>query len=203
LEEVIVENHKKYLERIKLYKSFGYDVEKERSFIIECAQPLYGDILEIGTGKGYFAVALARQGYSFISVDVSDKEQKFARLNAGYFNLGKQIDFRIEDAQRLSFENNSFDIIFSVNMVHHLTNPSKVIDELIRVVSFEGKIILSDFSKEGLEVVDQVHKSEGRKHGTTQTTLAEIEKYLLNKSFKIEKQRDKFQEIVIAYHQLI
>ena len=203
MEKVIIENHKKYLERIELYKSFGCDVEKERSFIIECAQPLYGDILEIGSGKGHFAIALAQQGYSFISVDVSEKEQRFARLNADYFGLLEQIDFRIENAQRLSFENDSFDIIFSVNMVHHLTNPSKVIDELIRLISFEGKIILSDFSKEGLQVVDQVHRSEGRRHGTTKTTLAEIEKYLLNKNFKIEKQKSKFQEIVIAYHQLI
>ena len=199
----VIENNKKYLQRIELYKSFGYDVQKERNFVIECAQPLYGDILEIGTGKGYFAVALAQQGYNFFSVDVSDKEQKFARLNAEHLGVTKQIDFRIENAQHLSFENNSFDIIFSVNMIHHLTNPSKVIDELIRLVSFEGKIILSDFSKEGLQVVDQVHRSEGRRHGTTKTTLVQIEKYLLSKNFTIERQKSKFQEIVIAYHQLI
>jgi len=203
LEKAIIENHKSYLERIELYKSFGYDVKGERDFVIECAQPLYGDILEIGTGKGYFAMVLAQQGYSFVSVDVSQKEQEFARLNADYFGLAKQIDFRIENAQGLSFENDSFDIIFSINMVHHLTSPFKVIDELIRVLSFEGKIILSDFSKEGLKVIDQVHRSEGRRHGTTRAKLGDIEKYLLDKDFRIEKEGSKLQEILIAYHQLI
>ncbi|MEW6556807.1 MAG: hypothetical protein AB1349_05565 [Elusimicrobiota bacterium] len=43
----IKENHKKYLDRIRLYKSFGYDVEENRKFIFEVAQPIYGEILEI------------------------------------------------------------------------------------------------------------------------------------------------------------
>ena len=31
----ILENHKKYLERVSFYKKFDYDIEKERNFIFD------------------------------------------------------------------------------------------------------------------------------------------------------------------------
>ena len=79
MERLVKENHERYLERINLYKGFGYDVEKERKFILEKSMPLYGNILEVGTGKGYFALELAKEGVRFISVDISEEEQEFAK----------------------------------------------------------------------------------------------------------------------------
>ena len=203
MDKKVTENHKRYFQRLELYKNYGYDIEAERNFIIEKAQPLYGEMLEIGTGKGHLAIALAKKGYVLTSIDVSRQEQEIARMNIKLLGLEKQVNFKIENAQKLSFENGTFDIVFSVNMVHHLTEPFRIIDELIRLVCFEGKIILSDFSKEGFRVIDQVHKSEGRRHGFTKSNLIDIEKYLLGKNFKIEKHNDKFQEVLIACQPII
>ena len=199
MEKAAIENYKRYFERAALYKKFGYDIEKERVFIIEKAEPFCGGILEVGTGKGYLTVALAKKGYHFISVDISDEEQKFARLNIKYLGLEKQVDFVIQNGEHLNFENGCFDVIFSVNLIHHLRNPFKAIDSLVRVASCECKIVLSDFSKEGLQLIDEVHSSEGRKHAAEQVGLADVSKYLLNKKFKIEECRSEFQEIVIAH----
>jgi len=203
LEREAAENYKRYSGRINLFKKFSYDVEKERNFIIEEAQPLYGDILEVGTGKGYLTVALAKEGYTFTGIDILEEEQNLARQNVKYFGFEKQVDFKIENAEHLSFENESFDIIFSVNMMHHLMNPLKVIDELIRIVSFEGKIILSDFSKEGLEVANKVHQHEGRVHQCGDVDLDNIMRYLQGKGFNIDRHNGRYQEIGIAYHRLI
>ncbi len=203
MEKAVIENHKRYLERKALYKSFGYDVDKERVFIIEQAQPLYGEILEAGTGKGHFALALAKEGYRFTTFDISEQEQKFAKLNLKYFGLDHLVDFRIENGESLSFEDKSFDIIFSVNTLHHLINPYKVIDELIRLLTFEGKIILSDFSNEGLALMDKIHANEGNKHEVSKITLSDIGQYLITKGFRISKASSRFQEVLIAYHQLI
>ena len=202
-EEDIIENHKIYLERKALYKSFGYDIDKERAFIIEKSQPLYGDILEAGIGKGYFALALAKEGYCFTAFDISETEQKFARLNLKYFRLDHLVDFRIEDGENLSFKDKSFDIIFSVNTFHHLANPYKVLNELIRVLSFEGKLILSDFTERGMALMDEIHAREGRKHQASKTALTDLERYLIEKGFKIDRASSRFQEVLIAYHQLI
>ncbi len=196
----VLENHKRYLERKALYSSLGYNVDRERTFILEKARPLYGNILEAGTGKGHFALELARAGYKFTTFDISETEQKFAKLNLRYFGLDKQVDFCIEDGESLSFKDKSFDVIFSVNMLHHLINPYKVIDEFIRVLSGAGKIVFSDFTREGLVLMDKIHASEGGKHDVGKTTLADAEEYLRNKGFKTSKVASQFQEVLIVSH---
>jgi len=203
MDKEVLENHQRYLERKALYKRLGYDVDKERSFIIEKAQPIFGNILEVGTGKGHFTLALAKEGHRFISVDISKEEQKIAKLNLRYFGLEDFVDFRIENAENLSFSDKSFDIIFAVNALHHFINPYRVINELIRVLAFKGKIILSDFTKEGLEFIDKIHAREGRKHQTSKITLVDIKRYLEDKGFMITESHSKFQEVLIAYHQSI
>jgi len=203
LNKEVLENHKRYLERKALYKSFGCDIDKERVFIIEKAQPIFGDILEAGTGKGHFALALAKEGYRFTTFDISGQEQKYAKLNLKYFGLDHLVDFRIENGECLSFKDKSFDIIFSINTFHHLVNPHRVLDELIRLLSFEGKLVLSDFTQEGMALMDKIHASEGRKHEVSKTALSDMEQYLITKSFSVQKARSKFQEVLIAYHQII
>jgi len=198
MEKAVIENHRKYLERKALYKSFGYDIDKERAFIIEQAQPIYGAILEAGTGKGHFALALAKQGYKFTTFDISEEEQGFAKLNLKYFGLDRLVDFRIENGEYLSFKDKSFDIIFSVNTLHHFTNPYKVMDEFIRVLSLGGKIVLSDFTKEGLLIMDKIHAAEGKEHEVSKTTLSDMNKYLTGKGFRTERRRNNFQEVLIA-----
>jgi len=100
----------------------------------------------------------------------------------------------------LSFKDKSFDVIFSVNMLHHLINPYKVIDEFIRVLSGAGKIVFSDFTREGLVLMDKIHASEGGKHDVGKTTLADAEEYLRNKGFKTSKVASQFQEVLIVSH---
>ena len=160
--------------------------------------PIYGDILEVGTGKGYFAVELAKRGYSFTSVDISSEEQEFARLNVEYFGLAKQVNFKIDNAENLSFKDKSFDVVFTINAIHHFAKPFKAMDEFIRVVKPKGKIVLSDFSEEGFKMIDKIHASEGRKHEAGKVTLAEIGDYLENKGFSIQKHKSKLEDIVVA-----
>jgi len=203
LEKETLENHKRYLERKAFYQDFGFDIDKERRFVFDKAGLIFGDILEVGTGKGHFTLILAREGYRFTSIDISEEEQKIARLNLKYFGLEKFVDFRIENAEGLSFENNSFEVIFSVNTVHHFSNPFKIIDELIRIVTSRGKIILSDFSEAGLGIIDKIHASEGRIHETAKFNLGDIETYFMQKGFKTEKRKTRFQEVLTAYKPVI
>jgi len=199
LEREVIDNHRNYSKRVELYKRFGYDIEDERKFIITKSYPLYGNILELGTGKGYFALALAKEGYNFTSIDISEQEQTFARLNIRHYGYEKKVNFQIEDAQKLSFKDGEFDIVFCVNMFHHLKDPLKVTEELIRVVSAKGKIILSDFSKKGLELVDKIHLSEGRVHKASPLDLNYTAEYLMKNNFNLEKHGTAYQDLIIAH----
>jgi 2-polyprenyl-3-methyl-5-hydroxy-6-metoxy-1,4-benzoquinol methylase len=198
LEDELLENHKRYLERNALYRSFGYDVDKERAFILEKAQPLYGAILEAGTGKGHFALALAKAGHSFVSFDISPEEQRFAKLNLAYFSFEKSADFRIENGERTSFSDGSFDTVFSVNVLHHLYNPTLVLDELIRLISPEGKLILADFTEEGFKTMDKIHGLEGKSHEAGKMTLSEARAYLVKKGFSVRTAESVYQRVLVA-----
>ncbi|MFH1505294.1 MAG: class I SAM-dependent methyltransferase [Candidatus Omnitrophota bacterium] len=203
MKNTVTEHYKQYCQRIEFYKSFGYDVEKERNFIIEKSYPLYGDILEVGTGKGYFTLALAREGCCFTSIDISQQEQDIAKLYIKHFGFDDIVDFKIEDAQKLSFKDGEFDVVFSINACHHFNNPFKAVDELIRIISFEGKIVLSDFSKQGIELIEKIHQSEGGSHQSGKFTLGDIANYLLEKKLRVEKYRTVFQELIIADRPII
>ncbi|HEC69626.1 MAG TPA: class I SAM-dependent methyltransferase [Candidatus Omnitrophica bacterium] len=201
--EKILENYQKYLQRKEIYKKFGYDIDRERDFIFQKAQPIFGDILEVGTGKGYFSLVLAKEGSHFVSVDISEEKQNFAKLILGYLGLEGFAEFKIENAECLSFEDKSFDTIFSVNTLHHLRSPFKVIEELVRIVTFEGKIILSDFTEEGLTIVDRIYQEEGKSHKVGEVSLSKIEDYFKGRGFLVERYRTNFQQTLVAYHQII
>jgi len=197
----IQENHKVYLERKKFYKGFGYDIDAERAFILEEAGPLGGNILEAGTGKGHFALALARAGHSFVTFDISQEEQRFARLNVVQAGLEGRVDFRVENGEHLSFPDASFDVLFSVNTLHHLLRPFKVVGEFLRVLTPGGKIVLSDFTPAGMAMMDKIHAHEGRRHEAGTIALSDIEDFLYKKSFYVRRSAGPFQEVLVSYRQ--
>ena len=196
----VIENHKRYLERVKFYRSFGYDLEKERDFILDKSLPISGEILEIGTGKGHFALALARRGFNFTSIDISKPDQDIAGLNLQYFGLEERAIFKIENAQNLSFPDQKFGTIFSINVFHHLDKPEKVLYEIVRLLRPEGKVVLSDFNDKGLEIINMCHTHEGGKHDYFKHRLEEAKEYFVKQGFDINEYESQSQKVVIVKH---
>jgi ubiquinone/menaquinone biosynthesis C-methylase UbiE len=196
--EYVEENHKKYLDRIKFYRSFGYDLEKERDLILDRSLPVSGDILEIGTGKGHFALALSKRGFKFTTIDISEEEQGIAKLNIQYYRLENQVNFRIENAEDLSFSDHSFDVIFSVNVFHHLKRTDVVLDEMARLLRSGGKIVLGDFNARGLAIINECHAREGRTHDYFKHDLNEARDYFSNKGFEVNEFQSETQRVIIA-----
>jgi len=203
LEKEVLENHKNYVERVNFYRSFGYDLEKERELILDRSLPVSGQILEIGTGKGHFALALAKRGFSFTSIDISEEEQKVASLNIRYYGLEKHVTFKIEDAQNLNFPSQSFDVIFSVNVFHHLENPDIVLNEMARLIRPAGKIVLSDFNVKGFEIINACHTREGKVHDRSKHDLREAKNYFTDQGFDVDEFQSEVQRTIIAEEKII
>ena len=194
----IIENHKSYIERKNLYSQFGYNLEEEREFILNQAKPITGKILEAGTGKGHFAVVLAKHGYSFTSFDISEEELHFAKLNLGYYGFDKNVDLRIENAEQTNFADETFDMIFSINTIHHFQNPYKVVDELMRLLTKDGKIILSDFTDDGFAVIDKIHALENKTHNRGKAFLTDVKSYLNAQGYKIKLGSTSHQWVLVT-----
>ncbi len=198
MQKDVIENHEKYLERVALYRKFGYDVDKERSLIIEKACPFTGNILEAGTGKGYFTLALARAGFNFFSFDISADEQRYALLNLMYYGLQQRVTFLVADVDAIPCDDGFFDVIFAVNMMHHLSSVRKTCDEFVRLLSTQGKIVLSDFNEKGFSMLDNIHGLEGRRHEVSGGTLNEAKIALSERGFQLDEYQAEMQNIVVA-----
>ncbi len=198
MEKELTENHKRYMERVALYRKFGYDIEQERSFIIEKALPFSGNILEAGTGKGYFTLALARAGLNFFSFDISAAEQRYALMNLRYYGLHQQVTFCVADVESIPCDEDFFNVIFAVNMIHHLSSVSAACNELIRILAPSGKIVVSDFSTAGFAVIDKIHEHEGRKHELNSGTMTEARKIFAERGFDIKEYKSLMQEVIVT-----
>jgi len=198
VENKAIDHHKKFLERIEFYKKFGLDQMQEREFILNKSLPIEGTILEIGTGKGHFALALAQSGYRFTTVDIDKEEQEITRLNFRHFNLDHLVNFKIDDARHLSFPDKSFDVIFCINVYHHLKTPVQILSEMLRVLKPKGKIVLSDFSKAGMDIIKKCHETEGRTHDHFINNLETARQFFSDREFRIQQENSVVQELIIA-----
>ncbi|MEW6202547.1 MAG: class I SAM-dependent methyltransferase [bacterium] len=194
----ILKNHQKYLSRIKLYRDYGYYIERERELILDLASPLNGDILEIGTGYGYTTIALARRGYHLTTLDISEESQYIAKMNVAYYGLLDRVTFRIGDTNALDFVDGTFDVVICVNTLHHLRTPIICLSEMRRVLRPDGMLILSDFTEEGFSLVEKIHASEGEVHNRTKYTFGDYAIYLRLKNFKVEMHQNRFQIVMTA-----
>ena len=75
-------------------------------------------ILDVGTGPGFFAILLAKEGYEVTAVDYTEAMLRQARENAGA--LAERICFRQMDAQHLDFPDGTFDVVISRNLTWNL-----------------------------------------------------------------------------------
>lgn len=182
-----------------LYQQYGLYHDVERKEVIQQAKPLGSRILEIGTGQGYFAIALAQQGYCLTGVDISQEELSVADWNLKRTGYDQHVILKKINDHQLPFASQAFDVVFLIKVLHHLMEPFLVIDEMIRVLTVDGKMIISDFSQEGFLLADKVHQADGGQHTRIGVSLNDIKKYLIQKGFHIDETQTRFQETLICY----
>lgn len=101
------------------------------------------EALDIATGTGEFARALAPHVAKVIGLDATDamlEQGKHFIEQAGIEN----ITFRKGIVQELPFEDETFDIVSSRYAFHHFADPKPVISEMARVCKTGGHVIIVD-----------------------------------------------------------
>ena len=98
------------------------------------------NILDIGTGPGFFSLILSKEGHKLTGIDCSKEMIEVAKKNCKNTNS----EFYVMDSHKLDFSDNSFDIIVCRNVTWTLYNPKKAYKEWTRVLKPGGKIIIFD-----------------------------------------------------------
>jgi ubiquinone/menaquinone biosynthesis C-methylase UbiE len=104
-------------------------------------------ILDVGTGVARIPIAIAkrRPDCEIYAIDYSQNMLKVARENIKKEGLEHRITLFRMDGESLDFKDSFFDIVICSGMLHHLKDPTKVLNEIKRVVRRErGIIIIND-----------------------------------------------------------
>ena len=88
-------------------------------------------ILDVGTGTGRAAIALARRGAAITGVDASAEMLRVAERRAR--DAGVSITFTRGDAHRLEFDDRSFDAVVCLRVLMHTPDWQRSLEELCRV----------------------------------------------------------------------
>lgn len=122
------------IEQIELFKS---TVTKFADFDFRNKK-----LLEIGAGVGTFLI-VARKKYSIDAYGIEPSSNEFYSFDdvssaiLREYNLPEDIVVN-GVAEKLPFPENSFDLIYSTNVLEHVSNPKKVLSESIRVLKAGG-----------------------------------------------------------------
>jgi len=184
--------------RTEHYASLGFDRIAAADFVIGTGGRLSGPALDVGTGKGLTAMALARRGLEVVSVDPDADEQALALLLADEAGLADRIRFVNGDASGLAFSGGHFGCAAMVEVLHHLHDPGPVLEETGRVLRLGGTLILADFSSEGFDLVARVHRGEGREHPVSGVTPKSAAAFLSKRGFAVEARLSGHKHDVIV-----
>lgn len=183
-------------ERLKLFKKYGYDIPRARNSIITKAKFSKAKILEVGTGKGHMAIALARKGFKLTSVDLDIKAQYIAKASLKAMKLDKLVILKVMNAERLQYKDDSFDYVISVNFIHHAKNPVRCLKEMIRLA--KDKLVIVDINKKGERIMQKVHGLDGHSHAASKMSLQGVKAFLDKAGLSVKAYRDSCQTIIIA-----
>ena len=104
---------------------------------------LRGNLLELGCGRGEFAMWLARAvpDIQVTGVDFSISAIRIAQRRIA--NTSKAVRFIAGDVQSLAFADNTFDWIVSCECLEHLPQPQRMAVEMFRVLKSGGRFCLT------------------------------------------------------------
>lgn len=109
-----------------------------------------GLALEVGPGPGYLGLEWLKntKNTTLKGLDISDDMIAIARKNASEYGLSDRVEYVKSDAQKMPFEDNYFDAVFTNGSLHEWAYPEENINEINRVLKPGGRYLLSDLRRD-------------------------------------------------------
>lgn len=115
-------------------------------------------VLDVAAGNGNATLAFARRGSAVTSTDYVESllDRGRARAEAD----GLNVSYRVADAERLPFEDGSFDAVVSTFGIMFAPNQAQAASEMVRVCRAGGRIGMANWTPEGY--IGEMFKTLGR-----------------------------------------
>jgi SAM-dependent methyltransferase len=98
-------------------------------------------LLDLGSGMGGLAVALARQGADIVGMDYNPAYCRIARLRARRY--GVRLPLLVGAGEHLPFPDQGFDVVINLDVLEHVADPERVVSEIARVLKPGGACLTS------------------------------------------------------------
>jgi ABC-2 type transport system ATP-binding protein len=142
----------------KVARKYDYVVDlqiggKTRSLVRErlAREKRLGTLVEFGCGTGFYTGVLSEKADSVVATDVSPGMLAVAREQI----TAENVKFQLEDCQRTSFPDGSFDTAF-MSLVIHFTEPEKTLAEMSRILKRDGTLIITNLDPNALSIPNRI-----------------------------------------------
>ena len=148
-----------------------------------------GRAIEIGGGPApAFLESLGTQFKGeLVGVDIDSKSMKTSSMICHTSSIFRRVNFIVCAGEFLPFVDGAFNLIVSLNSLHHWKDPVKIMNEVNRILASNGHGLVTDFrrdmSREALEFLQRDYRNP-------------LLKYRLRQSVKESYVRDEVDDIL-------
>jgi SAM-dependent methyltransferase len=140
-----IESYRDEKDFFEQYRNFRYRTEWHIPLLVPFSEAINKRVLEIGCGNGADGVRFAEHGAIYTGVDLTERAIEASRRHFELLNLAGT--FQVENAESLTFPDESFDMVYSYGVLHHTPNPAKAFQEVYRILKPGGKAIVMLYHK--------------------------------------------------------
>ncbi len=117
----------------------------------EAAKYPGGTMLEVGCGAGWELAHWARCGMKPTGLDLSAAALELAQKNFEHNKL--EADFKHGSAEELPFDDNTFDIVASLGVLHQTESTQNAVSEVYRVLKPGGEAVITLYYKYSWKII--------------------------------------------------
>ena len=141
----------------KMVEKFGHEyTAKLRSRGFE-----RGRIMDVGCGSGGTAIVLANNlpHAEVYGIDLSQPLLDIAKVSSRLSDLHDRVKFESADVHNIPYEQHSFDVVLSINMVHLVEDPVQMLNEMARILAPNGVVFIADLRRSWLALLEKEIKN--------------------------------------------
>jgi len=113
--------------------------------------------LACGTGDQLLTLAQCDRVSSGIGIDMAEKMLDIGNQKISALNLDKKLKLQTGDAQKIAFDENSFDVVSISFGIRNMTDVNLALSEMYRVLKPGGRVLILEFSLPGNFIIRTVY----------------------------------------------